>query len=263
MATVAAYSGFFIPMGNVIIQNMIFQNLTAKGGNGGDGISGGGGGMGAGGAIYAPQSFLNGSYPSITLMNVSDQQLLCYWWKWRKLFSNPSATGNEGGGGGGGFSGNGGSVMATGSTGGGGGGGFGGDGGDVTLSTDDPLGGGGGGGGGIGSRATTGTTNLGNGGSDQAAGDRWKWLWSRHYVYRWFRWRRITLEESMREAVVEEVYDDRRGLWRGRWRKLAGVQWSSAARLDTPGGSVVPSGGNGGDGGGGGGGGVVTAASYN
>ena len=66
-----AYSGFFIPMGNVTIQNMIFQNLTAKGGNGGDGISGGGGGMGAGGAIYAPQSFLNGSNPSITLMNVS------------------------------------------------------------------------------------------------------------------------------------------------------------------------------------------------
>ena len=66
-----AYSGFFIPMGNVTIQNMIFQNLTAKGGNGGNGISGGGGGMGAGGAIYAPQSFLNGSNPSITLMNVS------------------------------------------------------------------------------------------------------------------------------------------------------------------------------------------------
>ncbi len=66
-----AYSGFFIPIGNVTIQNMIFQNLTAKGGNGGDGISGGGGGMGAGGAIYAPQSFLNGSLPSITLINVS------------------------------------------------------------------------------------------------------------------------------------------------------------------------------------------------
>ena len=66
-----AYSGFFIPIGNVTIQNMIFQNLSAQGGNGGDGISGGGGGMGAGGAIYAPQFFLNGSNPSITLMNVS------------------------------------------------------------------------------------------------------------------------------------------------------------------------------------------------
>ena len=37
-----AYSGLFIPIGNVTIQNMVFQNLTAKGGNGGDGISGGG-----------------------------------------------------------------------------------------------------------------------------------------------------------------------------------------------------------------------------
>src|ERR1700722_3847818 len=66
-----AYSGFFIPIGNVTIQNMIFQNLTAQGGNGGDGISGGGGGMGAGGAICAPQFFLNGSNPTIVLMNVS------------------------------------------------------------------------------------------------------------------------------------------------------------------------------------------------
>jgi hypothetical protein len=61
-----AYPGFFIPIGNVTIQNMIFQNMSAKGGNGGDGISGGGGGMGAGGAIYAPQTFLNGSNPVIT-----------------------------------------------------------------------------------------------------------------------------------------------------------------------------------------------------
>src|ERR1700730_10368327 len=66
-----AYSGFFIPIGNVTIQNMVFQNLTAKGGDGGDGISGGGGGMGAGGAIYAPQSFLNGTGASVTLMNVA------------------------------------------------------------------------------------------------------------------------------------------------------------------------------------------------
>ena len=66
-----AYPGFFIAMGNVTIQNIIFQNMAAKGGNGGNGISGGGGGMGAGGAIYAPQTFLNGSNPSITLINVS------------------------------------------------------------------------------------------------------------------------------------------------------------------------------------------------
>lgn len=66
-----AYPGFFIANGNVTIQNMIFQNLTARGGNGGDGISGGGGGLGAGGAIYVPQTFMNGSYPSVTLMHVS------------------------------------------------------------------------------------------------------------------------------------------------------------------------------------------------
>ena len=131
-----AYSGFFIPMGNVTIQNMIFQNLTAKGGDGGDGISGGGGGMGAGGAIYAPQSFLNGSNPSITLMNVSINNCSAVGGNGGSYFSISSPTGNEGGGGGGGFSGNGGSITTTGSTGGGGGGGFGGDGGDVTLSTD-------------------------------------------------------------------------------------------------------------------------------
>ncbi|MFA6066748.1 MAG: hypothetical protein WC707_06220 [Candidatus Babeliaceae bacterium] len=165
-----AYSGFFIPMGNVTIQNMIFQNLSSKGGNGGNGISGGGGGMGAGGAIYAPQTFLHGSNPSITLMNVSINDCTAVGGNGGS-YLGLSSTGNEGGGGGGGRSGNGGSITTTGSTGGGGGGGFGGDGGDVTLSTSDLLGGGGGGGGGIGSRATIGIlTNLGNGGSDQGLG---------------------------------------------------------------------------------------------
>lgn len=164
------YSGFFIPMGNVTIQNMAFQNLVAKGGDGGDGISGGGGGMGAGGAIYAPQTFLNGSNPSITLMNVSINNSAAIGGNGGNYMGG-SSTGNEGGGGGGGFSGNGGSIATTGSTGGGGGGGFGGDGGDVTLSTDDLIGGGGGGGGGLGSRATLGTpVNLGHGGSDQDVG---------------------------------------------------------------------------------------------
>ena len=78
-----SYGGFFIPMGNVTIQNMNFQNLSAKGGNGGEGTSGGGGGMGAGGAIYLPQTFLNGSNPSVTLMNV--------------LINNCSAIGGNGG----------------------------------------------------------------------------------------------------------------------------------------------------------------------
>lgn len=165
------YSGFFIPMGNVTIQNMNFQNLTAKGGNGGDGISGGGGGLGSGGAIYAPQVFLNGSNPSITLKNVSISNCSAVGGNGGSFFSLPS-TGNEGGGGGGGFSGNGGSITTVGITGGAGGGGFGGDGGNVTLSTGDPSGGGGGGGGGgLGSRATLGIlSNLGNGGSDLDVG---------------------------------------------------------------------------------------------
>ena len=95
-----SFSGFFIPMGNVTIQNMIFQNLTAKGGNGGDGISGGGGGMGAGGAIYTPQTFLNGSFPEITLMNVSINNCSAVGGNGGN-FSGSS--GNEGGGAGGGM----------------------------------------------------------------------------------------------------------------------------------------------------------------
>ena len=165
-----SYSGFFIPIGNVTIQNMVFQNLVAKGGNGGDGISGGGGGLGAGGAIYAPQVFLNGSNPSVTLANVSINNSSAIGGNGGNYFALP-ASGNEGGGGGGGFGGNGGSITAIGSTGGAGGGGFGGNGGDVTLSTDDIIGGGGGGGGGFGSRATIGILgNLGNGGVDQNTG---------------------------------------------------------------------------------------------
>lgn len=165
-----AYSGFFIPTGNVTIQNMIFQNLTAKGGNGGNGISGGGGGMGGGAAIYAPQTFLNGSNPSITLKNVLINNCSAIGGNGGSYLGLTS-TGNEGGGGGGGFSGNGGSIITTGITGGAGGGGFGGNGGDVALSSSDPFGGGGGGGGGLGSRATLGVlTNLGDGGSDQNTG---------------------------------------------------------------------------------------------
>ncbi len=165
-----AYSGFFIPMGNVTIQNMIFQNLIAKGGDGGDGISGGGGGLGAGAAIFAPQTFLNGSHPAITLMNISISNCSAIGGNGGN-YSTLANTGNEGGGGGGGFGGNGGSITTSGSTGGAGGGGFGGNGGEVTLSTIDLLGGGGSGGGGLGSKAVIGIlTNLGNGGSDQSAG---------------------------------------------------------------------------------------------
>jgi hypothetical protein len=92
------YSGFFIPMGNVVIQNMNFQNLAAKGGDGGNGISGGGGGLGAGAAIYAPQTFLNGFNPAITLVNVSIQNCSAVGGKGGDYIQNLSPTGDEGGG---------------------------------------------------------------------------------------------------------------------------------------------------------------------
>lgn len=255
-----AYSGFFIPMGNVTIQNMTFQNLSAKGGNGGDGISGGGGGMGAGGAIYAPQFFLNGSNPSITLMNVSINNCSAVGGNGGS-YLGLSSTGNEGGGGGGGFSGNGGSITTTGSTGGGGGGGFGGNGGDVTLSTNDILGGGGGGGGGLGSRATLGTpTNLGNGGSDQVFGQD-----GNGYGLA------ITAGSGGGgnsggnnaggggggNAIGEFTFSGGGG---GGSSGGNGVQPQGST---APGGSSVPSGGNGGDGGGGGGGAVVITSFTN
>ena len=83
-------------MGIVTIQNMTFQNLSAKGGDGGDGIAGGGGGMGAGGAIYAPQSFLHGAYPSITLINVSVNNCSAVGGNGGS-YIGLSSTGNEGG----------------------------------------------------------------------------------------------------------------------------------------------------------------------
>lgn len=267
-----AYSGFFIAMGNVTIQNMIFQNMAAKGGNGGNGISGGGGGMGAGGAIYAPQSFLNGSNPSITLINVSIDHCAAVGGNGGSslgLFS----TGNEGGAGGGGFGGNGGSIMTTGSTGGAGGGGFGGDGGDVTLSKDDDLiGGGGGGGGGLGSRASMGTlTNLGDGGSDQNFGLNGNGFG-------------LTITAGSGGGGNSggiNAGGGGGGAAMGKSTFSGGGGGGSAgqdglqAQGNTPpgadagiglspsGGSAVPSGGNGGDGGGGGGGGVVILSSSN
>ena len=251
-----AYSGFFMPIGNVTIQNMIFQNLSAKGGNGGDGIAGGGGGMGAGGAIYAPQFFLNGSNPSITLMNVSINDCSAIGGNGGS-YLGASSTGNEGGGGGGGFAGNGGSITTTDSCGGAGGGGFGGDGGDVTLSTDDPLGGGGGGGGGLGSRATSGTpSNLGNGGSDQNIG-----LDGNGYG----------LAITAGSGGGGNSGGANAGGGGGGDATLAGGGGGGSAGGDgiqpqgalAPGGSAVPSGGNGGDGGGGGGGGIVTTSFTN
>lgn len=237
-----AYSGFFIPMGNVTIQNMIFQNLTARGGDGGDGISGGGGGMGAGGAIYAPEFFLNGSNPAITLMNVSINSCSAVGGNGGSFIIG--ATGNEGGGGGGGFSGNGGSITnPTDSTGGAGGGGFGGDGGNVTLTVSDPSGGGGGGGGGLGSHAST----QGNGGSDANPGVDGSGF-----------------ALSMAGTGAGGFIGGNFAGGGGGGGPGGGGGGSSLGRDGflpqgsiPPGGSATPSGGNGADGGGGGGGGVV------
>lgn len=254
-----AYSGFFIPMGNVVIQNMIFQNLTAKGGNGGSGISGGGGGMGAGGAIYAPQFFLNGSNPEITLINVSINDCSAVGGDGGNYLGG-ALTGNEGGGGGGGFSGNGGSITTTGNTGGCGGGGFGGDGGDVTLSADS-NGGGGGGGGGIGSRASIGTiTNLGNGGSDQSVG-----MEGSGYGL-------AITAGSGGGGKLGGINGGGGGgggpsgsptVFGGGGGGSLGSDGAQPQGSIPPGGSATPSGGIGGDGGGGGGGGIVTTSFSN
>ena len=78
-----AYSGFFIPMGNVTIQNMTFQNLTARGGNGGDGISGGGGGLGAGGAISRTAELFEWFESFGHAGECRDQQFLRRRWQWK------------------------------------------------------------------------------------------------------------------------------------------------------------------------------------
>lgn len=248
-----AYSGFFIPMGNVTIQNITFQQMTARGGDGGDGISGGGGGLGAGGAIYVPQTFLNGSYPSVTLKNVSINYCSAVGGNGGNYLGG-SSTGDEGGGGGGGFSGNGGSITTTGRTGGAGGGGFGGNGGDVTLSVDDEFGGGGGGGGGIGSRASVAPfTNLGNGGSDVEAGQDGNGYGTS--IIAGAGGGGLNGGNNAGGggggAISDSVHSG------GGGGGSLGTDGIPPLGNIPPGGSVSPSGGNGGDGGGGGGGGVV------
>jgi uncharacterized protein with beta-barrel porin domain len=252
-----AFSGFFIPMGNVTIQNMIFQNLTAKGGDGGDGISGGGGGLGAGGAFYAPLTFLNGMDPSITLMNVSINNCSAVGGNGGS-YLGVSSTGNEGGGGGGGFSGNGGSITTTGNTGGAGGGGFGGDGGNVTLTTSDMNGGGGGAGGGIGSRANMSPLmNLGTGGDDADSGLDGNGLG-------------LTLAAGT-GGGSNNGGNNAGGGGGGSGTLPGGGGGGSSGGTNgiqpqgafPPGQAIIPSGGNGADGGGGGGGGVVITGSTN
>ncbi|OJU80963.1 MAG: hypothetical protein BGO10_06670 [Chlamydia sp. 32-24] len=254
------YSGFFIPIGNVTIQNIVFQNFSNKGGNGGDGISGGGGGMGAGGAIYAPQSFLFGSNPSITLLNVAIDNCSAIGGNGGSYIGSAS-TGDEGGGGGGGFSGNGGSIVTTGSTGGGGGGGFGGNGGDVNFSSADVLGGGGGGGGGIGSRATIGLlTNLGHGGPDQGIG-----LNGNGYGLAIIAGTGAGGSSGGNNAGGGGGGDANSGSADsgGGGGGSSGTNGLIALGNLPPGGGVTPSGGNGGDGGGGGGAGVVLTFASN
>lgn len=254
-----AYPGFFIPMGNVTIQNITFQNLTAKGGNGGNGISGGGGGMGAGAAIYVPQFFLNGLYPSVTLSNVSINNCAAIGGNGGS-YAGDSLSGNEGGGGGGGFAADGGSITTIGSCGGAGGGGFGGAGGNVTLSTDN-LGGGGAGGGGIGSRASVGIiTNWGLGGSDQGYGtdgSAYGLAITAGSGGGGFTGGYAAGGAGGGGAI--DVSTNPGGGGGGS----AGSHGTQPQGSIPPGGGIVASGGNGGDGGGGGGGGVVITSFYN
>jgi hypothetical protein len=129
-----AYPGFFIPMGNVTIQNMIFQNLTAKGGDGGSGIAAGGGGGGSDGgtAGLVPQ----GNTPPLRNMAPMDD------------ITPSGGSGTDGGGSGTGAS----DISYTvqggsGGLGGGGGGGGVDQSGQTSASGGDSSGGGGGGGG--------------------------------------------------------------------------------------------------------------------
>lgn len=254
-----AYPGFFIPMGNVTIQNITFQNLTAKGGTGGDGISGGGGGMGAGGAIYVPQFFLNGSYPTVTLLNVAINNCAAIGGNGGN-YAGDTLSGNEGGGGGGGFAGNGGSVTTIGSCGGAGGGGFGGPGGNVTLSADN-LGGGGAGGGGIGSRANVGiVTNWALGGTDQgygSDGSAFDLLITAGSGGGGFSGGNFAGGAGGGGALLDGANPG------GGGGGSLGSNGTQPQGSIPPGGGIVASGGNGGDGGGGGGGGVVLTSSSN
>ncbi len=132
--------GFFLLGGSVKINNLAFENMTAKGGSGGTG--GGGGGAGLGGAIFIAEG------TTATFTN-------CSFSKSSAIGGFGGGSGLSGGGGGGGFHGTGGGGGApyTGSdlsppliaAGGGGGGGFGGDGGSGGVASSQGGGGGGGG----------------------------------------------------------------------------------------------------------------------
>lgn len=247
------YPGFFILNGNVTIQNIQFQNMKSQGGNGGDGIAGGGGALGAGGAIYVPQSFLNGTNPAITLMNVSITNCAAIGGDGGNYI--PGSMGQEGGGGGGGgYQGSGGSIFTTGSTGGGGGGGLGGSGGGVGTAYGQNKGGNGAGGGGIGARDTVSIANDGRGGEDTSNGR----------------------DGNVFSPVIQgggSTAGSLGGLQAGGGGGGGGATpcgggggsqgqpGQEGIGSIPPGNAVPPSGGAGGDGGGGGGGGVVSSGS--
>ena len=117
--------GLFVYAGNVTVQNLTIQNMSAVGGAGGGGDTGsglgGGGGAGLGGGLFVTGSGDGVGGANVTLDNVN--------------FVDDSAMGGAGGGGGGGRTGGGGGGGLGGaggigsSTGGGGGGGIGGQGG--------------------------------------------------------------------------------------------------------------------------------------
>ena len=121
--------GLFVYAGNVTVENLTIQNMSAVGGAGGGGDTGsglgGGGGAGLGGGLFVTGSSDGVGGANVTLDNVS--------------FIDDSATGGAGGGGGGGRTGGGGGGGLGGaggigsSTGGGGGGGIGGQGGGAVL----------------------------------------------------------------------------------------------------------------------------------
>ena len=114
--------GLFVYAGNVTVENLTIQNMSAVGGAGGGGDTGsglgGGGGAGLGGGLFVTGSSDGVGGANVTLDNVS--------------FINDAATGGAGGGGGaervggGGGGGLGGAGGIGSSTGGGGGGGIGG-----------------------------------------------------------------------------------------------------------------------------------------
>ena len=156
--------GLFVYAGTVSIQNLLIENMAARGGNGG--TDDGGGAAGLGGGLFVGSNVVDDA-GNVTLNNVS--------------FSGDSATGGDGGGGGGnggggGLGGNGGSPKFTisgGTSGAGGVGivGAGGAGGPIGANLVEPLTagnggfGGGGGGGGSSTNGTGGREDGGRGGN--------------------------------------------------------------------------------------------------